>query len=310
MILGTSMTRIARLAAGLVTATALAASLTACATFGGAPSEPLTSGVDADAAAAVPADLREAGVLNVAIDLPYPPFAFVDNQGGLTGLDVDLSYAIGEKLDIPVNVRKQAFDSVIPSLQAGMNDIIISGMNDTAERQEVLDFVDYIHAGFLIVVAYGNPEGITGMGDLCGMSVASQKASVSGDILREASDACTAGGEAPITILELPSSNDTQTAVQAGNAVALLADAPIGRYLIETANDGTAFEGVEDPSEPAGFAPVYTGMAVLNSREGFAEAVRLAFQALIDDGTYARLCAKYGLESYMVDGAYLNLGTE
>lgn len=103
--------------------------------------EQLTSGVDEAAKAAVPQEIRDAGVINVAVDYPYPPFEYQDDAGEITGLDIDLAYAIGEKPDIPVQINKQPFDSVVASLQANKNDIILSGMNDTLERQEVLDFV-------------------------------------------------------------------------------------------------------------------------------------------------------------------------
>ena len=85
---------------------------------------PLTKGVDEAAKAALPQDIRDAGVLNVAVDYPYPPFASDDENGNPMGLDIDLAYALGEKLDIKVNINKQPFDTAVASLQANSNDII------------------------------------------------------------------------------------------------------------------------------------------------------------------------------------------
>ncbi len=268
--------------------------------------EQLTSGVDEAAKAAVPQEIRDAGVINVAVDYPYPPFEYQDDAGEITGLDIDLAYAIGEKLDIPVQINKQPFDSVVASLQANKNDIILSGMNDTLERQEVLDFVEYLHAGFAIAVPAGNPEGISDELDLCGLTISSQKASTSGDILRDLSEECTSAGKAEIQIHELATTNDGQTAVQAGNADAFIGDAPIMEYLVATAGDGSTFELVDFADAPKGFEPVYTGVGVLKD-EGLTEALTLAMQSIEADGTYDALLEKHDLKQYRVESIDVNL---
>src|SRR2546422_5268527 len=133
-------------AAGLI----LPVGLTACA-GGAAPAADSrtfsTADVDPAAAAALPERYKTAGVIKVASDIPYPPMEMFDENQKLTGLDYDLAQALGAKLGVRLELQTQAFESIIPSLQSGKNDIIMSGMNDTAERQETLDFVDYFHAG-------------------------------------------------------------------------------------------------------------------------------------------------------------------
>lgn len=294
--------------AALLAVSALA--LSGCAAGGGgAEREPLTSGVDEAAKAALPQDIRDAGVLNVAVDYPYPPFASDDEHGNPMGLDIDLAYAIGEKLDIPVNINKQPFDTVVASLQANTNDIILSGMNDTVERQQTLDFVEYLYAGFAIAVPKGNPEGITEVLDLCGLTIASQKASTTGDILVGLSEDCAAAGKPEIKMHELATVPDSQTAVQAGNAQAFIGDAPIMAFLAETAGDGEAFELLEFPELPNGFDPVYTGVGMLKS-DGLAEAILLALKSIEADGSYDRMLERSGLTQYRVDEVGLNLAKE
>lgn len=280
--------------------------LTGCSSGGTAGGgEALTSGVNEDAKAALPQDIVDAGVINVAVDYPYPPFEYEDEAGNLAGIDIDLAYAIGEKLDIDISINKQPFDSVVASLQANKNDIILSGMNDTIERQEVLDFVEYLYAGFSIAVPAGEAS-IQSSSDLCGLTISSQKASTSGDILRGLSDECTAEGKPEITIHELATTNDGQTAVQAGNADAFIGDAPIMAYLVATAGDGETFELVDFPEAPMGFEPVYTGVGILKE-DGLTEAISLAMKSIEEDGTYAALLAKHDLEQYGVDSIDVNL---
>ncbi len=304
-----SIARRARGALALGVASAMLA-LTGCASLGIGPREPITTGIDEAAAAALPQEFRDAGIINVAIDLPYPPFALIDESGGFTGLDVELGYALGEKLGIPVSVKKQAFDSVIPSLQAGVNDLILSGMNDTVERQQVLNFVDYLYAGFSLVVATGNPHNITDMSSLCGLNVGSQKASTTSELLAEQSEKCEAEGKSPVNIIEVPTVNDALTALRAGNVVSTMTDSPIAQYMIDTLGASGQLEVVVDPNNPKGFEPVYTGIGMLKKHEGLEEAIRLAFQAIIDDGTYARLLEKYKMTQFKVEAAGINQATE
>ena len=296
---------------GLATATALAlGGLTGCAAITGPDRQPLTSGVDAAASAALPEEYREAGILNIAIDLPYPPFAYLDDNGYPVGVDVDLGYAIGEKLGLPVKINKQAFDTVIPSLQAGINDVIISGMNDTVERQETLDFIEYLHAGFAIAVKAGNADGIHEVLDLCGLTISSQKASTTTDVLRGLSDQCAAAGKPAIGLHELASVPDSQTALQAGNVDAFIGDAPIMAYLASTVEGNAAVELLEFPEVPKGFDPVYTGIGVLKSDPGLAEAVLLAMRAMEADGSFDAILERGGLAQYRVDTIDMNLAKE
>ena len=136
--------------------------------------------VDPAAAAALPERYKAAGVIKVASDIPYPPMEMFDENQQLTGLDFDLAQALGAKLGVKLELQTQAFDSIIPSLQSGKNDIVMSGMNDTPERQESLDFVDYFHAGFSILVPEGNPKNITTALDLCDKDVADAEGNRSG----------------------------------------------------------------------------------------------------------------------------------
>jgi polar amino acid transport system substrate-binding protein len=295
----------------LVVGIAAALALTGCA--GGSPAtenaDIVAGDIDEAAAAALPQEFKDAGVINVASDIPFPPMEMLDENQQLTGFDYDLAQAIGAKLGVKLELRTQAFDSVIPSLQSGKHDIIMSGMNDTAERQETLDFVDYLHAGFSILVPKGNPEGITGVLDLCGRDVAVQKATVQADILRSYDDQCADEGPGPMKIMELPLETDVQTAVRSGKAIADVVDSAVAAYAAQTAGDGTMFELVRDPENPAGYNPLYTGIGVLKEDSALSEALLLALEAVIADGTYDEILEKYDMSDFTVGEAGINLGS-
>jgi polar amino acid transport system substrate-binding protein len=261
--------------------------------------------VDAKAAALLPAKYKESGI-NVAADMPNPPMEMLDENQNPTGFDYDLAQALGAKLGVEFKFVQQTFDTAVPSLQAGKHDIIMAGMNDTVEREAVLDFVDYFHAGFVIVVQKGNPEKITGILDLCGKNVAVQKATVQGDLLESYADKCKAEGAGPINLVQLPTELDAQTAVRSDKAVADVVDASVATYAAETAGDGQTFELVKDGEHPGGYNPVYTGIGLLKGNDDLANALKMALQSVMDDGTYTKLLDKYKLSDYAIDKAGVN----
>lgn len=291
---------------------AMGLALTGCATdepvAAESPAPEVSVEVDAAAAAALPAKYKDAGAINVAADIPNPPMEMLDENNNPTGLDYDLSQAMGGKLGVKFNFGQQAFDTAIPSLQAGKNDIIFAGMNDTAERQKVLNFVDYFHAGFKILVNASNPEGIGSIIDLCGRPVAVQKATVQVEYLVSFAGKCQEAGKAPIELVQLPTELDAQTAVRSGKAVADVVDASVAAYAAATAGDGKLFELVKDPEFPNGYNPVYTGIGLLKENQELTEALHLALQSLIEDGTYAKLMEKYDLADFAVTEAGVNNG--
>lgn len=285
-------------------------SLTACASDNAqSPAEEkpavLTTGVDTEAEAALPDSIRESGVIRAAAGIPYPPFILLEGQKQV-GLDPDLAQALGEKLGVDIKISHQAFETVIPSLQAKKFDIIMSGMNDTIEREQTLNFVEELYAGFAIVVKHGNPEGIKTLTDLCGKSVAVQKASAQLGLLEKLEKECESSNAGKLDIQQLPTAQDPQTALKAGRVVAYPVDAPVAAYTVATSGDGKDFEIVSDPEHPAGFNPVYTGIGLLKENTELTEALRLALQSLIDDGVYQEILAKHNLDAYATESAIVN----
>ena len=270
---------------------------------------PFETEVNTEAADMLPADVVDRGKLRVAMGIPYPPFVEVADDDTIVGLDVDMAQALSAKLGIPVEVNHQAFESVIPSLQSDRHDLIMMGMNDSLERQETLNFVEEIRAGFAIVVEKGNPENIHTLMDLCGHSVSTQKSTIQAEILEDLKGDCEAAGSEGIDVQGLPVAQDAQTALHAGRVDAYVVDAPVAAYTVATAGDGEYFEMVEDPENPQGFNPVYSGFGLLKERTELTDALQLAMQDLMDEGIYVDILTTYGMESLGVDEALVNAAT-
>lgn len=81
-------------------------------------------------------------VLVVGMELKYAPFETIDESGKPTGASVMLANALGEYLDMEIKIVDTPYPSLIPALETGSIDIIISSMTITEVREEIVDFSD------------------------------------------------------------------------------------------------------------------------------------------------------------------------
>jgi polar amino acid transport system substrate-binding protein len=274
--------------------------LTGCAA-GTATNGTDNSKVDAAAAKLVPAKYTDKGEINVASDIPYAPMELLDDAGNVTGFDYDLFQAIGAKLGLKVTFEKQAFDTIIASLESGNHDAVASAMTDNVERQAKLDFVDYFSAGSSLVVNKGNPDGINSLADLCGKTAVIESATVQGDTLK----AVDCGSKPAINVLSFPDEPSTLNALRANKGSAFLIDSPIAAEAVQTAGGGKYFDLVVDPAAPTGYDSGLFGFGVVKG-DKLAEAIQAALNSLIADGTYKTILEKYNLASFAVTTATIN----
>jgi len=78
---------------------------------------------------------------------------------------VELARAIGEKIDRPVVIENIPFVGLIPALQSGRIDMVISSMTDTEERRKSIAFSDpYLTVGLALLV--NKQSGLVGLEEL------------------------------------------------------------------------------------------------------------------------------------------------
>ncbi len=103
--------------------------------------------------------------LVVAMELAYPPFETKDDAGNPTGVSVDIAMAFGEYLGKEVEISNTEWTGLIPSVQTGLSDIVLSSMTITEERSEQVAFSDPYSKSLLAILA-NKESGITGIEDL------------------------------------------------------------------------------------------------------------------------------------------------
>jgi polar amino acid transport system substrate-binding protein len=99
-----------------------------------------------------------ASPLRVGMDLSYPPFETIGPDGEPAGVSVELAQALGEFLGRPVRIENIPFVGLIPSLQTGKIDLIISSMTATEERAKSIAFSDpYLTIGLALLAGKDSP---------------------------------------------------------------------------------------------------------------------------------------------------------
>ena len=249
--------------------------------------------------------------IRVASDIPYPPWEYYDpaTSKNPAGFDFDLSQAIGKKIGVPASFNQTPFDSIILSIKGGKNDMIMSDMYDNAEREgQGVTFVDYAFDGTSILVKKGNPNGITTLDDLAGQTVACESGTTQQAFLQKQNKDFASSGKTQMKILALPNQPAALLAVTSGRAVGDLTDHSTASYIAKTTNNGNTFEVVTDSAFPNGYDPQMVGIGIVAKNTQLIDTVQKALQALIDDGSYARIIAKYGL--LPVTSAEVNQGSK
>lgn len=103
-----------------------------------------------------------AAPLVVGMELAYPPFEMTGPDGEPKGVSVELARALAKELGRPLQIEDIQFAGLIPALQSGRVDLVISSMTATEERAKSVAFSDsYLQTGLaLLVPRHSLVEGI------------------------------------------------------------------------------------------------------------------------------------------------------
>ena len=275
----------------------LAAVTTACGRSDGGESTEVSDEAlsGAKASELVPEELAESGVLRVATAEGYPPMEmFKPGTQKLIGVDPDLAAAIADRLGLKLEMTNASFPGLIPGLSADRWDLAMSSMSDTEERRQAVDFVDYFHAGGSIVVAKGNPEGITDLESLCGTDVVLAKGSSNLAIGEAQNEKCdermniSVSEDAPTGLLE----------IESGRSVASIVDYPVAKDI---ASNNAAYAVLEEQYDAGPW-----GVAVAKADNELRDAVKVALEELLDSGEYEKILNKWDVKASAVDEITIN----
>lgn len=98
-----------------------------------------------------------AKTLTIGMSGEQPPFNFVNTQETVIGYDVDIAYHLAEKMGLEVRIVLMPFAELIPALEKGKVDIVMSGLAVTEKRKkQALFSVGYALGGKSILTTKAN----------------------------------------------------------------------------------------------------------------------------------------------------------
>jgi polar amino acid transport system substrate-binding protein len=291
---------------------ALAVALTACGTGNAAdpaaptststayPTQDVVSAIQTDAAlqAELPPSTKS---LTLGTTLS-PGTAGLPHSGQVdgdkyVGVDVDLRGAVAKVLGITWTVQNGTFETIIPGVQNGKYDVGQDNFGVTAAREKVVDFATYLSDGqsFLGPADHG-PSTVTALTDLCGLTVATSPGSTFQQILTSGADKCAAAGKKPYTV-QLFSDTAPIWLGLANGKVDVYFGPTLSLKYDEKHVPNTKFLG-QFSATPVGF--------VTGKGSPVAKAVSDAVNKLIKSGDYARILAKWGVDSSGIPQSAVN----
>ena len=224
------------------------------------------------------AAIQAAGKFIVGVEGTYPPFTYHDENGDLTGYDVELAKAVAEKLGVEVEFVESDWDSLLAGVDSGRLDSVINDVSYTEERAEKYDFsTPYLYIGQQVVVKAGN-DSIQSLEDLDGKTIATN---ITNAYITELE-------ELGATVIGIETSDEAATLVLSGRADFCMFSPMILKDYLDQHPDAeleVAFR-VEDGVEIIAI-PVRKGETRL------LEAINQALAELSEDGTLVALSEKY-----------------
>lgn len=228
----------------------------------------------------------EEGKLIMATNAQFPPYEMVaDGEGyegtGFEGIDVEIAWAIAEKLGLELQIDDMEFDSSLLAVQNNAADVVLAGLSYSEDRDEVLDFSDKYATGVqVVIVKSGSDVTMDNLGD--GKLIGTQRGTTG---YQYASDTPENGGYGEDAVIGY---DNGATAIQAlinGQVDAVIIDqAPAEEYV-------AANEGLE--ILPGNWVEEDYCVAVDEGNTALLDAVQTALSELQADGTVDAIIAKY-----------------
>lgn len=224
---------------------------------------------------------KEPGKLIVGFCATWPPFEYRDEKGEIIGFDVDLAREIGKDLGLEVEFKDADWQGLVPSLQKGDYDILITCFGASEARGQTVAFSDpYYELGSSIVVLKNNDQ-IKSKEDLAGKVVGVQLGSADEMAAEELNKEI---GFKELKKFKLPP--DEFMDLKQGGVDAVIIGYPYAVHNIKKMGEDYKIVG-----EP--FNPEQIVMVVRKDNTQLLEAVNKSLARIKQDGTYDKLIKKW-----------------
>jgi len=235
--------------------------------------------------------IQEKGTLVIGITY-FEPMDYIDENGELTGFEVEFGKAVCEKLGVTPIFQEISWEAKETELSAKNIDCIWNGLTITAERQEAMSISKpYMNNKQVLICKAENAEAYAQPGALAGKTVVAEKESAGEEAILDEAYA-DYFGEA--TYVAVDAMKTAMMEVKAGTADAAVIDYVTGIGSLKEGSDYAELAIIDSVS----FADEQYGIAFRKGSDVTAE-VNKAIDELIADGTLDAIAEKYGLSEQL-----------
>lgn len=220
--------------------------------------------------------LKSAGKLTMATNAQFEPFEYMEG-GKVVGIDVDMANQIAKDMGAKLTIDNINFDSVIPAVVSGKDDVGIAGISKTADREKSVDFSEAYYDASQVIIVKADNTAITDQNSLKGKKIAVQKGTTGDDLASKlTSDA---------NMDRFNASTDAITELKNGKADAVVIDSFPAKVFVKQ-NPGLKIAGKPLTSESYCIA-VKKGNTALLSK------INASIDKMKSDGTLENILKKY-----------------
>lgn len=239
---------------------------------------PAGSADSADAGGDLLSQIRDRGEMVFATEGTWSPWTFHNEDGDLTGYDIEVARAIAAELGVEASFAEGEWDGLLAGLDSGRYDTMANGVSVTPEREEKYAFTEPYAYNRIVAITTGGSD-IASMEDLDGRTTANTLGS-SYATLAESHGATNTG---------VDDFNQTIQLLEQGRIDATLNDEVVFYDYMAQHPDADLKIAAEN-DEPTHVAfPLRREEAT----EGLRDAVNAAIETLRGDGALAELSNEF-----------------
>jgi cystine transport system substrate-binding protein len=223
--------------------------------------------------------IKDSGTLSVGVEGTYPPFSFQDENGKLTGFEVEFSEALAKQLGVKVKFQPTKWDGILASLESKRLDVVINQVSISDERKKKYDFsTPYTVSGIQALIQKKDEGTIKTAQDLAGKKVGLGLGTNYEQWLKD---------NVPKAIIKTYDDDPTKYQdLRIGRIDAILVDRLAALELIKKTKDTLVLAG-----EP--FSRQDAGVTLRKGEPELLAAINEAIEKLRADGTLEKLSRKY-----------------
>ncbi|MFQ7157155.1 transporter substrate-binding domain-containing protein [Merdimonas faecis] len=221
--------------------------------------------------------IMEKGVMTVGTEGTYQPFTYHDENDELTGYDVEVAKAIGEKMGVEVEFSEITWEGLLASLDNGTVDLVLNQVGVTDEREEKYDFTDPYLYSYIALITTGDNTEIdsweSARGKKTSLNVSSNYAAIAEEYEMDITASETFSKD-----IELLTAGRTDCVIN--NTIAF------NDYLVQKPDVDIKIVDVQEDADTVAI-PIPKG------NEDLVDAVNKAIKELQDDGTLTKLSEQF-----------------